>query len=89
MQKTYQEWKRFLGRPPISIDYDAVHRGLKGKRVLVTGAGDCIGSSPAKSCAQFPVESLIRLRQLRKRYLRAQPGAWLQSQIAISRKELP
>jgi FlaA1/EpsC-like NDP-sugar epimerase len=61
MQKICEEWEPFLGRPPITTDAAVVQAAVSGKRILITGAGGCIGSALAKTCAQLPIESLILL----------------------------
>src|SRR6202000_531131 len=66
MQNTYEEWKEFLGRPPLLVDYDAVCSRVKDKRVLITGAGGFIGSALAKQCMQLQVESLVLLDSAEK-----------------------
>jgi FlaA1/EpsC-like NDP-sugar epimerase len=61
MQNTHLNWKQFLNRPEISFDGDAIQRAFKGSRVLITGAGGCIGSALAKQCAKLPIESVALL----------------------------
>lgn len=42
-----------LGRPQISLDTDLVDQLIRGKRVLITGAGGSIGAELARQVAQF------------------------------------
>jgi FlaA1/EpsC-like NDP-sugar epimerase len=48
-----------LGREPISLDQAQISRYLKGKRVLVTGAGGSIGSEICRQVVRFNPEKLI------------------------------
>jgi FlaA1/EpsC-like NDP-sugar epimerase len=49
-----------LGRTPITIDTVSIHEYLKGKRVVVTGAGGSIGSELVREIATFhPSEILL------------------------------
>jgi FlaA1/EpsC-like NDP-sugar epimerase len=66
MQITSPEWERFLGRAAISVDRDAIYRAMEGKRILITGAGGCVGSALAKQCAQLHIESLLLLDSAEK-----------------------
>jgi FlaA1/EpsC-like NDP-sugar epimerase len=52
-------WQEFLGRPVISIDKEAVLQSLAAKRILITGAGGCIGSALAKQCALANLDSIV------------------------------
>jgi FlaA1/EpsC-like NDP-sugar epimerase len=48
-----------LGRKQVETDLDAVKAMLRGRRVLVTGAGGSIGAEIARQVASFGPESLI------------------------------
>jgi len=50
-----------LGRAPIVTDLHSVAAYLKGKKVLITGAGGSIGSELCRQVAHFAPEALIML----------------------------
>jgi FlaA1/EpsC-like NDP-sugar epimerase len=53
--------ERLLGRESITTDLEKASGYLRGRRVLVTGAGGSIGSEICKQVAEFGPESLILL----------------------------
>ena len=50
-----------LGRQPVRLDLSAIAATLKGKRVLITGAGGSIGSELCRQVAVFDPAELIML----------------------------
>lgn len=49
-----------MGREQVSIDREAIRKLIRGKSILITGAGGSIGSEIAKQCATYgPSEILI------------------------------
>lgn len=50
-----------LGREPVRLDIDAISKYLRGKRILVTGAGGSIGSEIVRQVARFGPEKVILL----------------------------
>jgi dTDP-glucose 4,6-dehydratase len=50
-----------IGRQPIDTDVESMAGYLRGKRVLVTGAGGSIGSELSRQISQFGPKSLVML----------------------------
>ena len=50
-----------LGRKEVILDKDSIRGFLKGKRVLVTGAGGSIGSELVRQCIRFDPSVLLML----------------------------
>jgi FlaA1/EpsC-like NDP-sugar epimerase len=48
-----------LGREPVSLDWDAICRGISGKSVLVTGGGGSIGSELCRQVARLGPARLV------------------------------
>ncbi len=48
-----------LGRQPVTISTEEVENYLKGKKILITGAGGSIGSEICKQVAKFSPQKLI------------------------------
>ncbi len=73
-----------LGREPARLDLDRIRGYLKGKRVLVTGAGGSIGSEICRQVARFEPEKIILyengetpLFQIEQELLHLAPGVRL------------
>ncbi|HEY3244461.1 MAG TPA: nucleoside-diphosphate sugar epimerase/dehydratase [Phycisphaerae bacterium] len=52
-----------LGRDPVQLDTDAIGGQLRGKRILVTGAGGSIGAEMCRQIARFAPQRLILVEQ--------------------------
>jgi FlaA1/EpsC-like NDP-sugar epimerase len=52
-----------LGREAVSLETGLIERFLRGKRVLITGAGGSIGSELCRQVARFAPDSLILVEQ--------------------------
>ncbi len=52
-----------LGRDPVRLDVEEIAHQLRGKRVLVTGAGGSIGSEMCRQVAAFHPETLALVEQ--------------------------
>jgi FlaA1/EpsC-like NDP-sugar epimerase len=50
-----------LGRDPVSLDWDAINAGLKGRTILVTGGGGSIGSELCRQIARLGPARLVLL----------------------------
>lgn len=70
-----------LGREEVRLDTELIERCLRGKRVLVTGAGGSIGSGLCRQVARFSPESIILVERaeyhlflIHEELLRSDPG---------------
>lgn len=52
-----------LGRDAVQLDTDLIGRELRGKRVLITGAGGSIGSEMCRQIAAFAPQRVILIEQ--------------------------
>ena len=50
-----------LGRKEITLDKSSINKFIKGKRVLVTGAGGSIGSELVRQCIKFDPSVLVMM----------------------------
>lgn len=53
----------FLGRKPVTLDWESITEGLKGKRIIVTGGGGSIGSELCRQLVRVQPAKLILVDQ--------------------------
>jgi len=77
-----------LGREPVTLDIELISQFLKGKTIMVTGAGGSIGSEMCRQIAAFEPKSLILIEQaenylfhIERELSRRFPGINLQPRI--------
>jgi len=56
-----EEWESFLHRGPLPLDRARAATSLRGKRILITGAGGWIGSALTHAIAEFAPKQLVLL----------------------------
>ncbi len=52
-----------LGRDPVTLDTEALHDFIRGRSVLVTGAGGSIGSELCKQICRFKPKTIVLVEQ--------------------------
>ena len=50
-----------LGREEVQLDVEAIKNFIKGKRILISGAGGSIGSELVRQCLEYDPGSLVLL----------------------------
>lgn len=55
------DMSELLGRPPVSLDHEALARTIRGRKILVTGAGGSIGSELVRQVASYGPGKLVLL----------------------------
>lgn len=50
-----------LGREPVHIDMSTIRADMKGKKILITGAGGSIGREIVRQCANLDIKKIIAL----------------------------
>ncbi len=48
-----------LGRPPVKLDHEALARTIRGRKILITGAGGSIGSELVRQVASYGPGKLV------------------------------
>jgi FlaA1/EpsC-like NDP-sugar epimerase len=56
-----EDWESFLKRAPLVRDHAQAAASLRGKRILITGAGGWIGSALTRAVAEFAPQQLVLL----------------------------
>ena len=77
------EIEDLLGRDPVKLDEAAIHGYLRGKRVLVTGAGGSIGSEICRQIARFGPGKIIILDSAET------PLFFIEKELAAAWPQLP
>ena len=55
------EIEDLLGRDPVQLDQTMIEKQLRGKKILVTGAGGSIGSEICRQVAKFKPKEIVIL----------------------------
>ncbi len=72
-----------LGREAVELDEEALRRFLRGKRVLITGAGGSIGSEMCRQVARYQPAQLILVEQAET------PLFDIENELRANWKEIP
>ena len=71
-----------LGRDPVSLDLTSISKMIRGKRILVTGAGGSIGSELCSQIIEYQPESLCMLERTENYLYELEAGLASESKLA-------